>query len=289
MRLLYLLLFLASESVASAIIFQTSEPVRITNSNQVLENSSFFLASHANCPVIIVGNEEGDAITNIVIRNVEVDGNLLNQDQELYTNTVYGVMNNNGIVIQNAKGVLIENVSTHDCRSGGLITTRCVSNLTISNLSTYHNFFDGLACYHTTDSKFINISSYSNCAAGLSFDLMFNRNTLTNISLSDNTVGIFMRDSNFNEFNKVAIINTTIAELFVAQVDNDTNKACSYNKFLNIVLQTNKVFTNQPSCIGNIYDITTHNYLPTKEVELDEEPDILQIKQNENNETKRVL
>ena len=278
---------LLSVTIASAITLQITEPIRITNNNQTLKDSSFFLANHANCPVIIIGNDYGPPITNITIINVDIDGNFVNQDREEYTNSDIGVQNNNGIIIQNAKYVYVTKVSIHDCRSGGLVTSRFVSNLTISNLITYHNFFDGLACYHTTDSKFIDISSFDNCAAGLSFDLLFDRNTLTNIALSGNTIGIFMRDSNFNEFNRVAISDTELYELFVAQVDKDTNKACSYNKFSNISLETDKVFTNDISCIGNVYDITIHSnividILPLPYLSYTNQ----NIKQNENNKRK---
>jgi hypothetical protein len=250
MRLILFILLVSINAFALAI--EIKEPVRITQSNTTYTNETLFLAPRANCPVLIIGNDLGPIITNVLVRYVTIDGNKDKQTTELFANTILGPINNNGILIQNAKGVTIQNVTIKNCRSGGLVTTHFVTHLLVDNLITYNNYFDGIACYQTLDSEFGNILSYSNNAAGLSFDLMFNRNNFKNVLLANNGIGIFMRDSNFNTFTNLAITHTTLFEIFIAQVDKNTNTGCSYNKFFNVKLEKGIVYTNDSSCVGNV-------------------------------------
>ena len=254
MRLLYLMMVLLSISTAVALPIKlyVTEPITVQISDQTLSNQSLFLANRADCPVIIIGNQFGPVISNVVIANVEIDGNKQNQTRELYQSTIFGPINNNGIQIQNATHVTIRDVVIKNCRSGGLVTTMFTKNLRVDGLTTYGNYFDGIACYQTMDSEFSNILSYSNNAAGLSFDMMFNRNHFNNVKLHHNSIGIFMRDSNFNTFTNLSVYDTKLYELFLAQVNEDTNTGCSYNQFLNTKLEKSTIYTNASS-IGNTF------------------------------------
>ena len=240
------LLMVSDKQLVSADIQIVNEPILVT-SNQTIDGNSYRLADHANCPVIIVGDPFSLAVTNVVISNVTIDGNRINQDRELYKATAFGPVNNNGIIIQNARNVLLTNVTIRNCRSGGLVTTCFVSQLRVEDLEVSNNHYDGLACYHTTDSTFTNITSHHNLAAGLSFDLGFNRNQLNNVLLYNNNIGIFMRDSSFNRFSTVWIKKTATYELFLSPINDATNTDSSYNHFDGLLLESVRIHD-----IGNV-------------------------------------
>ena len=252
-----IVLALLAYSYLHAISIETTvtEPILITNSNQTLSDQFYRLAAKADCPVIIIGNESGPPITNITLTNIKIDGDSTNQTKELYKYSERGLpINNNGIIIQNAKDVVLNYVTIVDCRSGGLVTTLGVSRLFVTNLLTTLNMFDGIACYKTTDSVFRNITSIGNAAAGLSFDLEFNSNVVDHAIIALNSVGIFARDSYHNNFTNIIIGASSLYTLFLAPIDDLPNTGASYNNFSIHPTTLPKVYTNS-ACIGNVIDI----------------------------------
>ena len=127
MKKIILLLFLAFLQYAHAGTVLVTKPMYI-GSNIHIHDTTFILADHANCPVIIIGAPFNEQVTNVVINNVVIDGDMQNQDRELYHNSDFGPINNDGILVQNASGVTISNVVIHSCRSGGLVSTCFVRN-----------------------------------------------------------------------------------------------------------------------------------------------------------------
>ena len=255
--LLTLALVCASLGYADTISFphkvQISSPIIITNSNTTLhgDDTVIFLETNSNCPVILIGNASGEPITNIEVYGISIDGNRDGQTKERWKSLTNGVINNNGIIVQNAHDVRIHDVSINNCRSGGLVTTFHVDNLSVSNLSAGNNEFDGVACYETTNSTFSHLVLHDNQAAGISLDNHFNNNVFSNVTISNNMVGIFMRNSNGNRFTDVTVQHCPI-KLFMSHVNTNLSSGCSDNVFERIT-GIGGVSVNSQTCTNNVF------------------------------------
>ena len=122
---------------------------------------------------------------------------------------------------------------------------------------------DGLACYRTEDSHFNQLNLHDNLAAGISLDLGFNNNTIDGAVLTGNDLGIFMRDSHDNVFERVTIRLSQHDGVFMAQTGEATRSGwrlwpgteCTGNKFntLLVVECGGRAFqVNDSSCTNNI-------------------------------------
>jgi hypothetical protein len=194
-------------------IFEINRPLVLDRNNQTLsgtgESTILHLVAGANCPVIIMGqpvNHPTKIVRNVRITNCFIDGNRSQQDRELWTLTGEGSqIHNNGVTVQGVYNSHVEHVTCARCRSGGLVTTRDVRHLVVNFFDAYDNEFDGLACYQTTDCLFTHLYLHDNPGAGISLDLAFNHNVVSNAVLNANDLGIFMRSSRQNQFVNVAI------------------------------------------------------------------------------------
>jgi polygalacturonase len=226
------------------------QPIVLRRNFQTLRGSGaatvLRLADNANCPVIILGepvNNPKQAVTGLCVRDLFIDGNRAFQQRELWCLTGEGSeIRNNGVTIQRVTDSEVRNVTTARCRSGGLVTTRNVHGLTVNGLESYDNQFDGLACYETEDSLFKNLSLHDNPGAGISLDLAFNHNVISNAVLRANDLGVFMRSSRDNQFHNVAIQNSHHHGVFMAEALEHTGvgwqavpmSECTYNSFTNL-------------------------------------------------------
>ena len=272
------------DSGGKIVIVGNGDPVTLRKSivvdkdNVTLEGEGvveFHLADEANTPMLILGQKRAEPTltrTNIHIRNLRLDGNRRKQSTEL--NAAIDVLRNNGISIRRVNDSTVENVAAFSCRSGGLVTERACERLTVRNFEAYDNEFDGLACYHTTNSLFADLNLHDNQAAGISLDLAFSNNTISNAVLTSNqTVGVFMRDSRFNLFVKTRIVASTGHGIFIAQADADPETSATDNQFISCEVRnsggsgfrlndTNCVRNAALSCVvennagGNIGEIT---------------------------------
>ncbi len=233
-----------------------TSPIVISKSNIALvgdTNTILSLSSNVNCPVIVVGVQGRPVISNVVIMNIQIDGNRTNQSNEFWTNSLLGYpMFNNGIIVQNSKDILINDVVIHGCISGGLVSTFNVSQLVVSNFVAFNNQFDGLACYQTTNSVFLNLLLFNNVAAGISLDMHFNENIFYNVFLVSNTIGIFIRNSHDNKFNKIRMIGNIQYDVFIASVNNKTNTGCANNIFT--IRGDGEIHNNDPLCVSNVFN-----------------------------------
>jgi len=219
-----------------------TRPIVLNRSHQTLRGSGtatiLRLADSANCPVIIMGepvNQPGYTVSDVHIDSLFIDGNRYNQQRELWMEHGEGSeIRNNGITVQRVSDSTIENVVTARCRSGGLVTTLGVERLVVHGLEAFDNEFDGLACYATTQSQFNNLNLHDNPGAGISLDLNFNGNTISNATLSSNDLGIFMRNSRGNQFLNVSINKSKNHGVFMAQAETFKLTACINNSFTNI-------------------------------------------------------
>lgn len=214
------------------------------------------LADNANSPVIIMGQDiEVPTVTirNVHVSNLEIDGNRVNQQSEY----CYGksFLRNNGISIRRCEDCSVEGVSIRSAASGGLVSELSSRRLSISNVTSSDNNFDGLAAYQTEISSFDRLKLHDNRAAGLSFDINFNNNIISNSVLSNNSkVGIFMRDSKDNIFQGIQIHNSGEHGVFLAQVDADGTKPATGNTFLAVTVTKSMgagIRINDASCVNN--------------------------------------
>ena len=231
--------------------FEIHQPVVLHRDFQTLRGAGattiLWLADNANCPVIIMGepgNTPARIIRHLKVAGFFVDGNRLHQQRELWRLKDEGsAIRNNGITVQAVTDSSVENVVCARCRSGGLVTTLGVQRLTVRDYESYDNQFDGLACYLTTDSVFTNLRLHDNPGAGISLDLAFNHNVISNAVLTANDLGIFMRSSRANQFYNVAIRNSHHHGVFMAHSETQTASGwgpapkteCVYNSFTNLI------------------------------------------------------
>ena len=216
------------------------------------DNSTLYLESGANCPVIIAGSDEDfpTVSRDIFIYGVEIDGNKANQQFEIEKR---GHIRNNGISVRNADNVIISNVSVRNCRSGGLVLERGSRRVAVLNSVFSENFFDGVAGYESEGCLLYNLESTQNEAAGISLDLNFDKNTILYSSINGNKKeGIFMRHSNYNRFSNLSISGNGGDSVFIA-LSELPKSAAKFNVFSDIYFFLNKgdFKINDLDCIGN--------------------------------------
>jgi len=180
-----------------------------------------FLADNANCPVVILGppkNQAKGPTEGLDVCHLLVDGNRTHQQKELWRVLPNGArINNNGVHVCDVVDATVEQIVCRHCRSGGLVSTGRTRRLTVRDYTAYDNQFDGLACYRTEDSHFSQLNVHDNLAAGISLDLEFNHNVIVGAVLTENDLGVFMRDSRDNVFERVTIRHSRHDGVFMAQ------------------------------------------------------------------------
>ena len=227
------------------------QPVVLRRNAQILRGSGtatvLQLADDANCPVIIMGepvNNPKHTVKNLRVSDLFIDGNRSHQQRECWKLTGEGSeIRNNGINVQGVSDSVIANVTSARCRSGGLVTTRNVRRLIVRGLDAFDNEFDGLACYQTEDCLFADLYLHDNPGAGISLDLAFNHNVISNAVLAANDLGVFMRASRNNQFCNISIRDSHHHGVFMAHTETQTahgwtpapKTECTKNSFTNLI------------------------------------------------------
>jgi hypothetical protein len=259
------------EVVLPAGNFEVYQPIVLRRDHQTLRGSGvatvLHLADGANCPVIIMGepvNNPQQTVKYLYVGNLFVDGNRYNQQRELWQLQGEGSeIRNNGIVVQGVSNSAVEHVTCVRSRSGGLVTTLGVRQLTVRDLTAFDNEFDGLACYDTADSLFTELYLHDNLSAGISLDLAFNHNVISNAVLTGNDLGVFMRESHDNQFYNISINNSRHYGVFMAHADEQIvngwqpipQSECARNSFTNLVASncgSAAFWINNTSCTNNV-------------------------------------
>jgi hypothetical protein len=257
------------EVVLSPGTYEISQPLMLRHDYQTLRGSGpatiLHLVNGAVCPVVILGppmTQTTHPATHLLLANLLIDGNRKNQKLELWRTAGDGSeFNNNGVQVWNVIDSAVDHVTCCRCRSGGLVTAG-VRRLQVINFDSYDNQYDGLACYQTEESQFAGLSLHDNLAAGISLDLAFDHNCITNAVLAGNDLGIFMRHSRNNAFKGVTISKSHRHGVFMAQAATPSAKGwrlfpgteCIGNIFENLMVLDcgGKAFqVNDASCINN--------------------------------------
>ena len=251
--------------------YEIHKPIVLCRDYQTLRGSGadtvLWLADRANCPVIIMGepvNHPQKFVKNLRVGDLFIDGNRQRQQRELWRLKGEGSeIRNNGITVQGVSDSVVEHVTCARNRSGGLVTTLGVRGLTVRDLTAFDNEFDGLACYMTTESLFTDLHLHNNPGAGISLDLAFNKNVISNAVLTANDLGIFMRSSRENTFYNVSIRKSRHYGVFMAHSEIQTpqgwgpepDSECVHNAFTNLVAMNcgGAAFrVNNSTCTNNV-------------------------------------
>ena len=221
------------------------------------------LMANANCPVVIVGDEANEprrGVRGICVADLAIDGNRTQQRGECWNGRCdtgeFTAIRSSGLVVRRAKDVLVLRVSADNCRSGGLVTEKHCRRVTVREFSAGRNEFDGLACYETEDSVFTGLYLHDNKSAGISTDLSFDHNVISDSRLVKNgTHGVFMRHSNDNRFQNLLVSGSGRDGLFVDQVENQARTASVGNRFSTVTVVGSKgaaLRVNAASCKGTV-------------------------------------
>ncbi|MGH7952865.1 MAG: right-handed parallel beta-helix repeat-containing protein [Limisphaerales bacterium] len=251
--------------------YQVLQPIVLQRDHEILRGSGvatiLHLADGTNCPVIILGepiNDPEKIIHDLTVSDLFIDGNRFHQQRELWRLHGEGSeIRNNGITVQGVSNSIVENVTCAHCRSGGLVTTRGVRGLTVRNFTSFDNEFDGLACYQTESSVFTKLNLHDNPGAGISLDLAFDNNVISNATLNSNDLGIFMRSSSDNQFYNIMIHHSHHYGVFMAHAEMMTKRGwqpaprseCTHNSFTNLIAAdcgSAGFRVNNTTCTNNI-------------------------------------
>jgi len=252
-------------------LIEVRQPIVLRRDHQTLrgagEATVLHLADGANCPVIILGepvNNPHFTVKNLRLSSFSIDGNRHRQQHELWRLRGEGSeIHNNGITVQGVSDSVVEHVISASCRSGGLVTTRHVRRLTVQDYTAFDNEFDGLACYQTEDCLFTGLRLHDNPGAGISVDLAFNHNVVSNAVLTANDLGIFMRESRDNQFYNISIRRSHHYGVFMAHAERQTGRGwqpvprteCVRNSFNNLIASdcgSAGFRVNDTTCTNNV-------------------------------------
>jgi hypothetical protein len=258
------------EVLLSAGKYLVRKPIQLSKDGQTLRgrgNSTvLYLADGANCPVIVLGSLQAHAtnpVRGLHLDGLFIDGNRMNQQKEVWRILPDGAgVYNNGVDVWGTDDATVENLVCCHCRSGGMVTSARTRRLTVRDYTAFDNQFDGLACYFTEDSHFSHLNLHDNLAAAISLDLSFNHNVIHDAVLTNDDVGIFMRQSRDNVFEGVTIHQCRHYGVFMAEALVRTaigwqlcpETACTGNIFSALLISHcgGKAFlVNDPGCIGN--------------------------------------
>jgi hypothetical protein len=250
------------------------EPIQLRQDSQTLRGCGALtvlsLADGANCPVVVLGSLSANAknpTKGLRLADLCIDGNRKNQPKEIWRFLPEGAgVYNNGVDVWGAADAMVAGVVCSHCRSGGMVVSARTRRLTVQDYTAFDNQFDGLACYQTEDSHFSHLNLHDNLAAGISLDLNFNNNVIQDAVLSGDDLGIFMRQSCNNVFDRVTIKQSCHHGVFMAETAVQTaagwqlspGTQCTGNTFSNLLVThcAGKAFlVNDAGCSHNtIYD-----------------------------------
>lgn len=248
-------------------LFPVSQPIVIDKDGVELRGTTtdtiLRLTDHANCPVIVIGSTVTPIpyfVKNVTVRNLVIDGNRGAQDFECCGGPCDGggmsFIRNNGITVRGTEDSQIENVITHNTRSGGVVLEKHCRRVHISNLESYNNEFDGLAAYETEDCTFTQLKLHHNRSAAMSVDWKFNHNLITDSQFTENgSQGLFMRDSADNQFERLTIRDNGEQGMFIAETREIADSASKRNRFNHLTITGNRtqgIRVNDVSCVDNV-------------------------------------
>lgn len=248
-------------------IYSITEPLVMDRDNVELsgdqESTVLQLVDGADCPLLVIGSMEtppARSVSGVTVRKLTLDGNRQGQENECNGGPCdqggLSHIRNNAITIRGAEDIRVERVTARRARSGGMVLEKGCRRLHVSDFTSHDNHFDGFAAYETEESFFTRLYLHDNVAAGISADIRFNRNIISHARLENNgSQGIFMRDSNFNNFNHLTVTGNGAQGIFIAQDSDNHQTPCTGNVFSNLTVSNSRgagLRINDVSCIANV-------------------------------------
>jgi hypothetical protein len=187
--------------------------------------AKFVLADGMNEPVIAIGSQveapgAANEITDIVIIGLSIDGNKENQSSEC--GAVLPWIRNNGIDVRAVTHLTVDNVTSSNNRSGGLVISWGCSDIRVSNSTFATNYYDGIACYASTGVDVVDCTMKNNRGAGVSLDNAFVDSRFFRCVMDSNgDVGIFARSSARLEFKDCVVKHSGNWAYFLAHDPRD--------------------------------------------------------------------
>lgn len=224
------------------------------------------LTDGANAPVIVIGETATPPPAmhrHIRVADLMIDGNRREQNHECWGGPCdqggLSYIRNNGLTLRHISDVVVERVTVTGARSGGLVAEKVSQRITVRDFTATDNEFDGLAAYQTENSLFTGLHLYDNLYTGLSLDLDFNSNVITDAVITGSgRHGIFMRDARDNVFDGLVIRGSGRQGVFLAQNESSTN-AAKGNTFTSLVISGSADVAMQvadASCTDNLLSAT---------------------------------
>ncbi|MEZ5278523.1 MAG: right-handed parallel beta-helix repeat-containing protein [Opitutaceae bacterium] len=178
------------------------------------------LADGVNKPVLAIGSQvehpvASDQIERIVVANLEIDGNLSEQDSEV--SRMQPWIRNNGIDVRAVRHLTVAGVSAGNNRSGGLVISWDSSDVRVEDSVFEGNFFDGVAYYASADVVTRNCTMRGNGFAGISLDNRMVKSRFEGCRVESNgAVGVFARNSVGLRFDNCVIEDSADWGVFLA-------------------------------------------------------------------------
>jgi hypothetical protein len=108
---------------------------------------------------------------------------------------------NNALTIRRSTNVLVTDVRVEHAFSGGVVLEKGCENITIDGFQSTQNAFDGFAGYQTDKSTFKNMMINDNTLSGISIDMDFDNNIVSDSHLINNgDNGIFAHHTMGNKY-----------------------------------------------------------------------------------------
>ena len=224
--------------------YNISAPINILKNNITLAGvgwaTKIYIVNGSNCDAIVIGNGL-TSLSNIVIRDLQIDGNGANQNYGVGLIYLYG---GSGYEI---KYCCIINCYLHSGSGDGLVLSYANNNIIIGNI-ILSNYSNGISTYHSNNNIIYLNQSNSNAFEGIAIMQYSNNNIINgNQSNSNGDCGIYLSYSSYNQ-----IISNHATGNFCGIVINDAN--CNNNYIGKNYLKGNGTG-------GAIYNAGTGTYL----------------------------
>jgi hypothetical protein len=186
------------------------------------------LAPETHCPAVVIGEPVPFAPTitrrGVVLRSLVVRGYRFPDPQpsdEYCTVPGREYLRNNGITIRQAENCTIEDVRVEGAASGGIVLEQTCTGIVISNVTSSQNEYDAIAWDgNISQSRIEFCTLVNNGAAGISFDIGPAYNQVVDCLIHGNaTVGVFIRDADWNCFQRCIIAANGEDGVFIANGD----------------------------------------------------------------------
>ncbi len=132
-------------------------------SNFTISDIKYKLRDNINEPILHLDN-----CHNVLIYNVQLDGNKEHQTSEISRSMGYTIRNN-CISLRNCTNITIVKCTLNNSRSGGIVPAMC-NGVYIVDCTCKYNYYDGVAPFNSKKVHILNSDLSNNSYCGISID-----------------------------------------------------------------------------------------------------------------------